>query len=131
LVKALIENKTLDLETDPVSIYQKVINEEETATGLPTTRPTQVTAQGALADGQVRDRFIMHLRDVRETTETFLNAITSTFDDLPYGIRVVARELRLTLENAFPLESHEQITKIIGNFIYYRYLNPVIVYVMI
>ncbi|ORZ24649.1 hypothetical protein BCR42DRAFT_366127 [Absidia repens] len=127
LIKTVIENKALDLETDPVSIYQKVINEEETVTGLPTSRPTQVTAQRALADEQVRDRFISHLRDVRETTEAFLTAITSTVDDIPYGIRVVARELRLTLENAFPLDSQDQITKIIGYFIYYRYLNPVIV----
>lgn len=123
----VIENKDLDLETDPISIYRKVINEGETATGMPTTRPTQVTAQGALADEQVRNRFISHLRDVRETTEVFLTAITSNVNNVPYGIRVVARELRIALENSFPLESRDQIAKTIGHFIYYRYLNPAIV----
>ncbi|KAI8340669.1 Rho GTPase activation protein [Chlamydoabsidia padenii] len=127
LVSMVIENKALDLETDPVSIYRKVINEEETVTGMPTTRPTQVTAQSALADEQVRNRFISHLRDVRETTEVFLAAITSNVDNIPYGIRLVARELRITLENSFPMESRDQIAKIIGHFIYYRYLNPAIV----
>ncbi|KAI8100025.1 Rho GTPase activation protein [Halteromyces radiatus] len=127
LVTMVIENKELDLETDPISIYQKVINEEESATGRPTSRPSSVTAQGALADKEVRNRFISHLRNVRETTETFLTAIISSIDDVPYGIRVIARELRLTLENTFPSESREQITKIIGHFIYYRYMNPAII----
>lgn len=127
LVNEVVQNEFLDLETDPVSIYHKAINDEESRKGLPSDRPHAVTSQEALADIEVRDTFVIHLRNLREITEKFFAAVTSTVDAVPYGIRVVARELRLILEENFASEPHERIIRIIGNFIYYRYLNPAIV----
>ncbi|KAL9554811.1 hypothetical protein PS6_003200 [Mucor atramentarius] len=127
LVNEVVQNDFLDLETDPVSIYHKAINDEESRTGMPSNRPHAVTSQDALADVEVRDTFVIHLRNLREITEKFFAAVTSTVDTVPYGIRVVARELRLILEENFSSEPHERIIRIIGNFIYYRYLNPAIV----
>lgn len=129
LVNEVVHNDFLDLETDPVSIYHKAINDEESRTGMPSNRPHAVTSQEALSDSEVRDTFVIHLRNLREITEQFFTAVTSTVDSVPYGIRVVARELRLILEENFSNEPHERIIRIIGNFIYYRYLNPAIVYV--
>jgi Ras GTPase-activating-like protein IQGAP2/3 len=127
LVNQVVLDDFLDLETDPVSIYHKAINEEESKTGVPSSRPHAITSQDALSDPEVRDVFVVHLRNLREITEKFFIAVTDTVDAVPYGIRVVARELRLVLEENFPDEPHERIIKIIGNFIYYRYLNPAIV----
>ncbi|KAI8639558.1 hypothetical protein BD408DRAFT_371421 [Parasitella parasitica] len=127
LVNEVVQNDFLDLETDPVSIYHKAINDEESRTGMPSNRPHAVTTQEALLDAEVRDTFVIHLRNLREITEKFFAAITSTVETVPYGIRVVARELRLILEENFAKEPHERIIRIIGNFIYYRYLNPAIV----
>lgn len=127
LVNEVVHNDFLDLEIDPVSIYHKAINDEESRTGMPSSRPHAVTSQDALSDSEVRDTFVVHLRNLREITEKFFSAIISTVDTVPYGIRVVARELRLILEENFSDEPHDRIIKIIGNFIYYRYLNPAIV----
>ncbi|KAI8881001.1 Rho GTPase activation protein [Backusella circina FSU 941] len=127
LVNQVVLDDFLDLETDPVSIYHKAINEEESRTGVPSSRPHAITSQDALSDPEVRDIFVVHLRNLREITEKFFIAVTDTVDTVPYGIRVVARELRLVLEENFSDEPHERIIKIIGNFIYYRYLNPAIV----
>lgn len=127
LINEVINNEFLDLETDPVAIYRKVINEEEERTGLPTRRKHSVNSQEALADEEVKNKFISHLRNLREITEKFVIAITSTLDELPYSIRVIARELRMVLEQKFPDESSENMTKILAYFIYYRYLNPAIV----
>ncbi|KAI8372080.1 Rho GTPase activation protein [Choanephora cucurbitarum] len=127
LVNEIVNNDFLDLETDPVSIYHKAINDEECRTGMPSNRPHAITSQDALADPEVRDTFVIHLRNLREITEQFFVAITSIVNSVPYGIRVVARELRLILEENFPDEPQERIIRIIGNFIYYRYLNPAIV----
>ncbi|KAI9308755.1 hypothetical protein BJ944DRAFT_246306 [Cunninghamella echinulata] len=127
LINEVINNEFLDLETDPVGIYRKVINEEEDRTGLPSRRKHSVNSQEALADEEVKNKFISHLRNLREITEKFVTAITSTLDELPYSIRVIARELRLVLEQKFPSESSGNIIKILAYFIYYRYLNPAIV----
>jgi Ras GTPase-activating-like protein IQGAP2/3 len=127
LVEDVVNTPNLDLETDPVSIYHKAINEEESRTGMPSVRPHAATTQDALEDEEVRDIFVDHLRVLREVTEKFFAALISTVNTVPYGIRVVARELRLILEENFPDEPHECIVRTIGHFIYYRYLNPAIV----
>ncbi|KAF7722402.1 hypothetical protein EC973_003178 [Apophysomyces ossiformis] len=127
IISEVVNNEFLDLETDPVGIYHKAVNDEESRTGRPSARKHSVNSQEALADPEVRDKFILHLRNLREFTERFLTTITSAMDEVPYGIRVVARELRLVLEENFPDERPENIIKILGHFIYYRYLNPAIV----
>ncbi|KAL0089256.1 hypothetical protein F4703DRAFT_1903770 [Phycomyces blakesleeanus] len=127
LITLVVGNDTLDLETDPVSIYNKAINEEESRTGVLSQRKPSATSREVLAYPDIRETFILHLRNLREITENFLTAITSVIDEVPYGIRVVARELRLVLEENFPDEGPERIVKILGNFIYYRYLNPAVV----
>ncbi|ORX49536.1 Rho GTPase activation protein [Hesseltinella vesiculosa] len=127
LVKLVIDDESLDLESNPIMIYQKMISDEELQTGVPTQRPYQVTAQSALADSAVRDKFIANLRDLRHITNCFLSSIISAKDDMPYTIRFIAKELRVQLEEAFPEESQEHIFRIIGHFIYYRYLNPAFV----
>ncbi|KAI9497788.1 Rho GTPase activation protein [Zychaea mexicana] len=127
LVSSIVQNEYLDLETDPIAIYHKAINEEESRTGRPSKRKHSATVQDALQDEEVCATFVMHLRHLREITTHFLQAITATVDDVPYGIRIIARKLRLAMEEAFPNEPQESIIRIIGNFIYYRYLNPAIV----
>lgn len=127
LVEQVVGSVDLDLETDPLSVYHKAINDEESRTGMPSTRPHAATSQDALKDPQVLEIFVGHLRSLREITEKFFTMLTSTVNAVPYGIRVVARELRLILEENFPDEPHERIIRVIGNFIYYRYLNPAIV----
>lgn len=121
-----MDDEYLDLENDPVAIYHKKINDEESATGRSTLRNRAATCQDALKDKSVCDTFISHLRQLREMAGHFLDAILATVDDVPYGMRILARKLRLTLEEAFPNEPRKSILGVIGNFIYYRYLNPAI-----
>ncbi|KAG1495134.1 hypothetical protein G6F46_001406 [Rhizopus delemar] len=127
LIKDVVNNDFLDLELDLVNIYHKLINDEESRTGMPSTRPHTVTAHDLQSDADAIDIFVRHLRSLREITEGFFNKITSTVESVPYGIRMVARELKWALEEKFQDEPSESIVKILGNFIYYRYLNPAIV----
>ncbi|GAB5593632.1 iqgap-related protein [Umbelopsis nana] len=127
LVNSVLDDDFMDLETDPVNIYHKSINLEESRTGRPSARKHTASSQEALADAEVRDTFIQHLKRLREVTERFLTAIISTLEEMPYGVRFIAKELKQSLEGNFPEEPKQNIVKIIGNFIYYRYLNPAII----
>ncbi|KAI9306909.1 Rho GTPase activation protein [Cunninghamella echinulata] len=127
LVTSIIENDNLDLETNPINIYKKLINEEEINTGIPTNRPLNVSELEAISYQDVQEKLVMHIGDLKRATEQFLLSITTSVNDVPYGIRIIAREVKHSLENAFPSEPHSRIVKIIGHFLYYRYLNPAII----
>ncbi|KAG1174503.1 hypothetical protein G6F70_004765 [Rhizopus microsporus] len=126
LVKKVINNRDLDLETNPMVIYQKCINQEELATGQPSSRPFNVNQSEALQSPDVVQILSEHVESLRLMTDEFLDAIIQTVNSVPYGMRAIARELRIVMEEAFPDEHPEEIIKTLGNFIYYRYLSPAI-----
>lgn len=107
-------------------IYQKCINQEELATGQPSSRPFNVNQSEALQSPDVVQILSEHVESLRLMTDEFLDAIIQTVNSVPYGMRAIARELRIVMEEAFPDEHPEEIIKTLGNFIYYRYLSPAI-----
>ncbi|KAI8982300.1 Rho GTPase activation protein [Mycotypha africana] len=126
LFDKVLNDNDLDLETNPMIIYKKCISQEESASGQPSKRPYDITLAQALQEPDVTRILSEHLASLRNITEEFLKAIIKTVKTMPYGMRVIARELRLVMEDNFPEEPSEEIIKILGNFIYYRYLSPVI-----
>ena len=59
-------------------------------------------------------------------TDEFLGAIISSVNKMPYGIRCIALQMRDHMLRKFP-DSSDEVNKIVGNLIYYRYINPAIV----
>ncbi|KAF9412598.1 hypothetical protein BGZ94_000998 [Podila epigama] len=127
LVQKVLDDDFLDLESDPLMIYKASINNEELRSGKPSERPLQVNHTEALMDPETRTTFIRHLQELRMRTEMFLNAILESQSKMPYGIRYIAKEVSAALRAKFPQEPEENITKAVGNLIYYRYLNPAII----
>ncbi|KAL9937212.1 hypothetical protein V8E36_003621 [Tilletia maclaganii] len=127
LVRGVLDDDTIDLETDPCAIYRATINMEEVQTGMPSRRPLDVNFHEALADPTARLIFIRHLQALRGTTEAFLAAIIGSTKRMPYGIRYIARETFRALQTKFPNEPETALIKVVGHLVYYRYLNPAIV----
>jgi hypothetical protein len=68
------------------------------------------------------------IEKIKEITNQFLGAITKSLKDMPYGLRCIGMFLRDILRKKFP-GNDDEVTRMVGNLIYYRYLNPAIVYV--
>ena len=65
---------------------------------------------------------------MRDVTDKFLQAIIAALPKMPYPIRYVAQQMLAELKARFPNEEEGAILKIVGNLIYYRYINPAVVY---
>jgi len=125
LIKSVISCEGLELESDPISIYKTLIREEEFKTGQPSKRKYDVTAKEALADEETKKKYIIHLQKLKEITTKFLDAIIASLPNMPYSIRCIAMELSLYFTEKWP-SNQADVTKILGNLIYYRYINPAI-----
>ena len=44
-----------------------------------------------------------------------------------YAMRYIAMQLRILLHTKFPMAPEDDILKVVGNLLYYRYMNPAIV----
>ncbi|KAI3643911.1 hypothetical protein MP228_010075 [Amoeboaphelidium protococcarum] len=130
LVKDVLGDDKLDLETDPLVLYRTSIKEEESRTGEQSKRPYDVSKEDALKDPEVGKVFEEHLKQLQVYTDKFLDAIIKNLDRMPYGIRFIAKKLHTELIAKFPpsnSEEEERILRVIGNLVYYRYMNPAIV----
>ena len=127
IVKQSDEHLPLDIDLDPISVYHKMIRDEETQTGKKSSLPYEVTFEEALANEQVR--MIIHKSNQKLVglCDFFLARLEQSEDRLPYGIRFMASEIKSRLLSTFPHTSREKLLKIVGNLIYYRYINPAIV----
>ncbi|NWX42344.1 IQGA1 protein, partial [Steatornis caripensis] len=127
VVKEIIEDKALNIKTDPVDIYKSWVNQMESQTGEASKLPYDVTPEQALTHEEVRTRLDVSIRNMRTVTDKFLCAIVSSVDKIPYGMRFIAKVLKDSLHEKFPDAGEDELLKIVGNLLYYRYMNPAIV----
>ncbi|NWW86469.1 IQGA3 protein, partial [Rhynochetos jubatus] len=126
-VQEVLQDKTLSIRTDPLDIYKAWINQTESQSGQRSKLPYEVSPEQALSHPEVQRRLDISIRNLLALTDKFVSAITSSVDKIPYGMRYVAKILRTSLAEKFPKASEEEIDKIVGNLLYYRFMNPAVV----
>ncbi|XP_069796414.1 ras GTPase-activating-like protein IQGAP3 isoform X4 [Narcine bancroftii] len=127
VIREILQDKTLSIKTDPVAIYKSWVNQMESQTGQRSKLPYEVTVDQALTHQEVQRRLDISLLNLRAATDKFLNAIISSVDKIPYGMRYTAKVLKSSLREKFPDAAEEELLKVVGHLLYYRYMNPAIV----
>ncbi|KAJ3604604.1 hypothetical protein NHX12_029344, partial [Muraenolepis orangiensis] len=127
VVKDIIDDKSLGINTNPVDVYKAWVNQLETATGEASKLPYEVTPEQAMAHEEVRSRLEASSLALRAATDKVLSSIVSSLDNIPYGMRYIAKVLKNSLHAKFPDATEDELLKIVGNLLYYRYMNPAIV----
>ncbi|XP_039224578.1 ras GTPase-activating-like protein IQGAP3 isoform X1 [Crotalus tigris] len=123
----VLQNRSLSIRTSPVEIYRGWINEMESQSGQQSHLPYNVTPQQALGHPEVQRRLDVSLGHLLVLADKFLSAILSSVEKIPYGMRYMAKVLKATLTEKFPDASKEEIYKVVGNLLYYRFMNPAVV----
>uniref|UniRef100_A0A8C8SML3 IQ motif containing GTPase activating protein 3 n=1 Tax=Pelusios castaneus TaxID=367368 RepID=A0A8C8SML3_9SAUR len=126
-VQEVLRDKTLSIRTNPVDIYKAWINQLESQSGQKSKLPYDVSPDQALSHPEVQRRLDISIRNLLALTDRFLSAIISSVDKIPYGMRYVAKILKTSLAEKFPDAGEEEICKIVGNLLYYRFVNPAVV----
>lgn len=111
VVKEIMDDKSLNIKTDPVDIYKSWVNQMESQTGEASKLPYDVTPEQALAHEEVRTRLDNSIRNMRAVTDKFLSAIISSVDKIPYGMRFIAKVLKDSLHEKFPDAGEDELLK--------------------
>ncbi|XP_047411223.1 ras GTPase-activating-like protein IQGAP2 [Sciurus carolinensis] len=127
VVKEIIDDKSLIINTNPVEVYKAWVNQLETQTGEASKLPYDVTTEQALTYPEVKNKLEASIENLRRVTDKVLNSIISSLDLLPYGLRYIAKVLKNSIHEKFPDATEDELLKIVGNLLYYRYKNPAIV----
>lgn len=123
----VVEDRNLNLESDPLRIYHTSIGDEELRTGHKSSRRHSIGREEAICDPETRTTFISRLQELRDLSTAVLDNLEDHLGKMPYGIRYVAREAYECLCAKFPNESPDAVLQVVAHFVYQKYLNPAIV----
>lgn len=127
-INALIEMDDMDLEINPLKVYETMIKQIEESTGtLPEDLPRSVTAEFAAEHPQVQAIIEPRLETLSDLADGFLDKIISAVEDAPYGIRWICKQIRNLSRRKYPDARDEAICTLIGGFFFLRFINPAIV----
>ncbi|KAM4640468.1 ras GTPase-activating-like protein IQGAP2 isoform 2-T2 [Amazona ochrocephala] len=127
VVKEIMEDKSLIINTSPVDVYKSWVNQLEMQTGEASKLPYDVTTEQALTHAEVVNKLESSIQSLRAVTDKVLTTIFSSLNMMPYGMRYIAKVLKCSLHEKFPDATEDELLKIVGNLLYYRYMNPAIV----
>ncbi|EPE25992.1 GTPase activation, GAP [Glarea lozoyensis ATCC 20868] len=127
-INGLIELKDLDLEINPLKVYERMIEQIEADTGsLPASLPRGVTAEQAADNTQVQAIIEPRLTMLMEIANGFLSTIIEGLEETPYGIRWICKQIRSLTKRKYPDANDQVICTLIGGFFFLRFINPAIV----
>jgi len=127
-INRLVDTKDLDLEINPLKVYEKMVNDIEAEKGsLPANLPKSVTADEAAANSTVQQIIEPRVRILMDIANTFLDTIIAGLDEAPYGIRWICKQIRSLSKRKYPDAGDQTICTLIGGFFFLRFINPAIV----
>lgn len=127
-INSLIELKDLDLEINPLKVYERMVSEiEEKQGSLPPELPKGVTAEQAAANPTVKAIIAPRLTMLSEIANNFLTTIINGLEETPYGIRWICKQIRSLSRRKYPDAQDQTICTLIGGFFFLRFINPAIV----
>lgn len=127
-INNMIEHKDLNLEINPLKVYEQMIRMKEEKDGeLPADLPRSVSAEQAAANPEVQAIIEPRLTMLMEIANKFLETIIQNLDETPYGIRWICKQIRSLTRRKYPDAKDHVICTLIGGFFFLRFLNPAIV----
>jgi Ras GTPase-activating-like protein IQGAP2/3 len=70
--------------------------------------------------------FFIDLQRLRALTDGFIDSFARSTQDMPFGLRYIAREVYRALRERYPNDPEEDIIRVVGHFVYYRFIQPAI-----
>lgn len=127
-INGLIDHKDLDLEINPLKVYERMVEQIEEDTGsLPASLPKGITAEQAAENQQVQAIIAPRLAMLTDIANGFLSTIIAGLEEAPYGIRWICKQIRSLTKRKYPDANDQVICTLIGGFFFLRFINPAIV----
>ncbi|KAI0487073.1 GTPase [Xylaria cf. heliscus] len=127
-INSLIELQDLDLEINPLKVYERMCDQIQEDTGsLPPSLPRGITGEQAAENPQVQAIIEPRLTMLTEIANGFLATIIEGLDEAPYGIRWICKQIRSLTKRKYPEANDQIICTLIGGFFFLRFINPAIV----
>ena len=123
----IINNDSLQLEVNPLKVYEQMINDYEAKTGQLSKLNRKASAEEAAENVDVKRLLQTRFDQLGRLTDEFISDLISSLALVPYGIRWICKQIKSLVKVYFPDSTRENICSMIGGFFLLRFINPAIV----
>jgi len=116
----------LNLELNIVQIYQAMITDIEIQTGAKSTLNRDLPEELIAENPEVKALLKTRVEKCISICNLFFDGIISSLNRLPYGVRWICKQIHHIAKQKWN-SSEDDIGKVIGYFVYYRFMNVAIV----
>eukprot|EP00040_Diaphanoeca_grandis_P039719 m.259908 g.259908 ORF g.259908 m.259908 type:complete len:2047 (+) comp38877_c0_seq1:133-6273(+) len=117
---------TIDFTIAPEVVYKRLVHKREAETGEKHEAGYDVNREQAMKEPQVREIIEANLNQLLSFASKMLSAILKSVTKIPFGLRFLGKCLYDNMKEKFPEASEDEVLRVVGNMLFYRYLNPVI-----
>ncbi|KAI3386274.1 hypothetical protein SNEBB_007616 [Seison nebaliae] len=131
-----MKEKQLRFPIMTIDVYRRIIQEKETDTGLAEDVDfSKLNEEELLKMDEIRERINDNLSTLTDVVQNIVDSIIRRNDDchsqIPYIMRACCCKIYEEMKEKYENVTDKDILKIIGNIIYYRYINPIIIQPMV
>eukprot|EP01156_Anaeramoeba_ignava_P002043 Anaeramoba_ignava/a217389_174.p1 GENE.a217389_174~~a217389_174.p1 ORF type:complete len:791 (+),score=185.42 a217389_174:13-2385(+) len=126
-LQKIVDDEELNLEINPIRIYEQWINEQESTTGEMTNLKRKLVNEEAAEHPKVIEILAPRIQKLQELFNSLLDLVIEKIDMVPYGIRLICKQIRNLTQEFFPNADKYDSSALIGSFFILRFLNPAIV----
>ncbi|KAK9469948.1 Rho GTPase activation protein [Lipomyces arxii] len=129
-INCLVQHTDLDLEIDPSKVYEQVYAKalsEANGVQANLSLARSVSAEAAAENELVLQIIRPRVSKLLELANNLFDAIVSSIDAVPYGIRWLCKQIRSLTRRKYPGIDEATVGTLIGAFFFLRYVNPAIV----
>lgn len=123
----IVTQKELNLEINPVIVYQQIIKNYESKNNQKWNQPRNLGSEDASRVQFVQDAVRPRLQQLQFMASELYKRINDGAEALPYGVRWVCKQLAQMAKAQFPNLDRYQVGSLVGGYIHLRFFNPVIV----
>ena len=121
--------KDYQFELNPLAIYRKLQNDVDSKDGKTKKGAVKqdITSAEAAQDPKVKAIVETRAKELETVCKSVLDRALSTMKSLPYGLRLICKQIRQVILVKFPKARPDDIWTVIGYFVYYRFIGLAIV----
>eukprot|EP00027_Filamoeba_sp_ATCC50430_P012203 CAMPEP_0168574896 /NCGR_PEP_ID=MMETSP0413-20121227/19350_1 /TAXON_ID=136452 /ORGANISM="Filamoeba nolandi, Strain NC-AS-23-1" /LENGTH=918 /DNA_ID=CAMNT_0008608319 /DNA_START=71 /DNA_END=2824 /DNA_ORIENTATION=+ len=119
--------KDVNLETKPNIIYQTMISQQEIESGQRSTMDRALNEDQIMDLKEIKAIVQTRLDSIKDICQSIFDVTTKNLKKLPYGIKWICKQIRTIAQEKFKSSSEDDILKVTGYFVYYRFINLAIV----
>jgi Ras GTPase-activating-like protein IQGAP2/3 len=126
--------KDVDFEVSPsrvltkqIKAAQKRTNGNEKGLKRTVTEIKSISNEDAIKNSTVKAHLERVYKQITGNAQQFLDAVLRSLTSLPYGLRLICKQLRTALLEKYPKATPDETVRVLSYYVYYRFINLAIV----